>query len=188
MDQSPHPLDAQVRRDLTSLFESKLDGMVARTLALNHQRIVPLHHFAAASSECIDCYRAGHFIACITLVQAVAEGIAKFVCGTVPLKAGKDQDQRVERLRTAHTITDACADAFLRISAAHRNDFHHMNPQVPTDPVEVERLTAAALADLAAIEGEIFGCDLVDGRLRPKQPRYWNLQADGTVPAFLRMM
>jgi hypothetical protein len=45
-----------------------------------------------------------------------------------------------------------------------------------------------ALADLAVVEGEIFGCDLVDGRLRPKQPRFWDLQPDGTVPAYLRLM
>jgi hypothetical protein len=188
MDQSPHPLDAQVRRDLTSLFEAKLDGMVARTLALNHQRIVPHHHFAAASSECIDCYRAGHFIACITLVQAVAEGIARHACSEMAIEPSDYQRARVKRLHASGAITDTCAVAFLLIIAAHRNDFHHMNPQVPTDPAVVERLTAAALADLAMIEGEIFGCDFVDGRLLPRQPRYWTLQADGAVPAFLRMM
>ena len=42
------------------------------------------------------------------------------------------------------------------------------------------------MVDLATIEREIFAFTFSNGKLVPVQPRYWDLQADGTTSAFLR--
>ena len=49
-------------------------------LKIDRQRIIGDHHFARASTECIDLYRDGHFISTVMTTQAVNEGILKF-CG-----------------------------------------------------------------------------------------------------------
>ena len=42
------------------------------------------------------------------------------------------------------------------------------------------------LQDLMLIEEEIFDCNHGAKGLIPKQPKYWDIQEDGTVPVFLR--
>src|SRR3954467_4248896 len=56
---------ALVRENLRARFTAQLDSMVERHLAFTPHGGVPNHHFAAASAECIDSFRAGRFIACI---------------------------------------------------------------------------------------------------------------------------
>jgi hypothetical protein len=48
-----------------------------------HQGIVPNHHFAAASSECIDLYRDGYALSAVMVSQAVAEGICGSYSGDI---------------------------------------------------------------------------------------------------------
>ena len=52
---------------------------VDRLLEIDKQGIIGDHHFARASSECIDLYSNGHFIATVMVTQSVNEGIIKFV-------------------------------------------------------------------------------------------------------------
>lgn len=61
-------MDTQIKRqmvkdNLTVAFNSSLDARVNRCLDIGHQWIIGNHHFAMASSECINVYRDGHFIA-----------------------------------------------------------------------------------------------------------------------------
>ena len=175
-----------MREHLQARFAAQLDSMVERHLAVTPHGVVPNHHFAAASAECIDCFRSGHFIACVTLVQAVAEGIARLVCLKTAIRTRSDQNQRVHRLRTANIVSAVCATAFQDISAAQRDDFHHMNPAVPTHHRVLEELAKKALRDLATIEAEVFAFDIVAGRLQPKNPLLWDIGPEGTVPVFLR--
>ena len=81
-------------------------------------------------------------------------------------------------------ISTECADAFGRIWRSFRNDVHHMNPKIST--VNFPEVARRNMVDLAAIEREIFAVTFSNGKLVPVQPRYWDLQADGTTPGFLR--
>jgi len=40
---------------------------------------------------------------------------------------------------------------------------------------------------LATVESEIFGVDIVKGKLNPHHPVFWDVNSDGTVSAFLRL-
>ena len=84
-------------------------------------------------------------------------------------------------------ISTECADAFGRIWRSFRNDVHHMNPKIST--VNFPEVARRNMADLAAIERELFAVTFsadAPGKLVLVQPRYWDLQADGTTPGFLR--
>ena len=54
---------------------------VERNLEVDRQRIIRSDYFANASTECIDLYTYGFFIATVMTTQAVNEGIIKFVAG-----------------------------------------------------------------------------------------------------------
>jgi hypothetical protein len=60
-----------------------------------------------------------------------------------------------------------------------------MNPTVTKVPFR--QLAKQNLQNLALIEKEIFDVEFENGKLVPKQPKYWDIQNDATVPAFLRL-
>ena len=62
---------AQMRDDLRQIDEQTLDARVDRYMEIDHQGIIGGHYFAKASSECINLYRDGHFIAAVMASQAV---------------------------------------------------------------------------------------------------------------------
>ena len=77
-------LDLQFRRiqlidEFSQMDELTCEVRVDRYLEVDRQRIIGSYHFAQASTECIDLYRDGHFIATVMTTQAVNEGIIKFV-------------------------------------------------------------------------------------------------------------
>lgn len=175
---------AHLRDELRQVDEQSLDARVNRYLEIDHAGIIGNHYFAAASSECINLYRDGHFIATVMATQAVNEGILKFLKERNGLCCHKHEDL-MRSLRQKDIITQTCADASEQIWASFRNDVHHMNPKVSTIPFPT--LAKKNLQSLAVVEGEVFGVDIVDGKLHPKQPKYWDIQSDGTVPVFLRL-
>lgn len=59
--------------------EFSREQRVRRYLEVKRQGIIPNHYFAPASTECIELYRDGHFIATVMATQAVNEGILKLV-------------------------------------------------------------------------------------------------------------
>jgi len=175
---------AQLRDEMRQTDETTRDARVERRLEINHQGIIGAHHFAAASSECISLYRDGHFIATVMATQAVNEAILKFLKERNGLCCCKHEDL-METLRQKDVITQSCADASEQIWGSFRNDVHHLNLKVST--IQFPVLSKTNLQSLAVIEGEIFGVDVIEGKLHPRQPRYWDIQNDGTVPVFLRL-
>ena len=191
-------------------LENTLQAGIGRLVDLNHQRIIGGHHFAEASSEAIRVYRDGHFISAVMVSQAVNEGIIRFVAerNSVPLHEvvplsflrrmiswlSMRRPKDVSRTRSltellaelieAGILTPSGGEAVNRIIGSFRNDVHHMNPTVAK--ISFPELAKRNMEDLGAIEREIFGTDLKEGRLVPKQPIYWDIQEDGTVPVFLR--
>jgi hypothetical protein len=174
----------QLRGDLRQADELTLDARVDRYMEIEHQDIIGNHYFAAASSECINLYRDGHFIATVMSSQAVNDGILKFLAernGIPPTEHSK----LMGKLQWQNIISAACANASEKIWGSFRNDVHHMNPKVASIPFS--QLAKSNLKALAIVEREIFGVDFEDGKLVPKQPKYWDVQEDGTVPVFLRL-
>ncbi len=173
---------AQLRNDLRQNDEQTLDARVARYMEIDHHGIIGNHYFAPVSSECIDLYRDGHFIAAVMASQAVNEGILKFLAERNGIQA--TGPSLMDELKLQKLISPACATALKKIWGSFRNDVHHMNPKVANIPFP--KLAKSNLQALVIIEREVFGVDFEDGKLVPKQPIYGDVQEDGTVPVFLR--
>ena len=187
----------QLRDVLKSSFEQGLTGRVERSLEINHNRIIGNPYFAKASSECIELYRDGYFIGAVMMSQAVNEGIIKFLAeknkinvyssnliARLLCKRTMSLKQIIKELRTKNIVSDSCDEALVRIYKSFRNDIHHMNPKVGT--IDFQSLAKKNLLDLAIVENEVWGANIVDEKLSPHKPQYWDLNADGTVSAFLR--
>jgi len=175
---------AQMRDDLRQIDEQTLDARVDRYMEIDHQGIIGSHYFAKASSECIKLYRDGHFIAAVMASQAVNEGILKFLAERNGINE-TEHSELMGKFKCQNLISAACATASEKIWRSFRNDVHHMNPKVASIPFQ--QLAKSNLQALAIVEREVFGVDIKDGKLVPKQPKYWDVQKDGTVPVFLRL-
>jgi hypothetical protein len=174
----------ELKKEMQAILEQTLDERVERYLEVAHQGIIPNHHFAAASSECIDLYRDGYSLSAVMVSQAVTEGIWRFVLERNQIQAERDRPAVGATLVERRILSTECAETFGRIWRSFRNDVHHMNPSVTRVPLR--ELAKRNLLDLAVIEREIFAVSFDNGKLVPIQPRYWDLQAGGTTSVFLR--
>ena len=170
-------------------FEQTLEGRIDRYLSINHQTVIPDHHFSSASAECINLFRDRYFIACICLTQSVAEGIIKFIRernGVAQIDK-ESKEALAARMKDAGILSTQFVDALGRIRRSFRDDFHHMNPKVAE--VELEPLASRNIADLAAMEREIFAVSFsANGRVQPRQLQYWDADPNGYVPAYVRLV
>jgi hypothetical protein len=173
-----------LKRGMREVFDQTLNERVERYLEVAHQGIIPNHHFAAASSECIDLYRDGYLLSAVMVSQAVTEGIWRFVLERNQVEAERDRPALAATLVERKVLTAQCAEAFTRIWRSFRNDVHHMNPSVSAVPFR--ELARRNLIDLATIEREIFAVTFDNEKLVPVQPRYWDLQPGGMTSVFLR--
>lgn len=171
----------QLRSDDASRFEVRF----ARLARTEVHWLIPSEWFAPASSECRDMFRDGHFYGCISVAQAVGETLAtKFLMGHHP---AADSQGILEKLFGAGVITDACRLAFLRIRGDDRNDFHHLNKEVPTEAVKLEQRAEECVRDLFEIESEIFGYDIsLPGIVTPRRPKYWPKVGGNMMQVFMR--
>lgn len=169
---------------MREVLEQTIEERVERYLEVAHQGIIPNHHFAAASSECIDLYRDGYSLSAVMVSQAVTEGIWRLVLERNQVKGDRDHPTLAMTLVERGILSAECAEAFGRIWRGFRNDVHHMNSSVIGVPFR--ELARRNLIDLATIEREIFAVNFDNGNLVPIQPRYWDLQAGGTTSVFLR--
>ena len=173
-----------VKQSLQSNLESTIDQRVERYLEIDHQGIIGAHHFAEASSECINLYCDGYFISAVMVSQSVNEGIIKFVAEKNGVKH-EDFTKSIDKFVKKEIISKECAEATTNIWESFRNDVHHMNPKV--DSIPFQELAKNNLLNLAVIEKEIFGADYKNGKLAPHYPQYWEIGDDGTVSVFLRL-
>ena len=105
-----------------------------------HPGVIPNHHFAVASSECIKLYRDGYLLSAVMVSQSITEGIWRFVLerNQIQLKTLKGGGKKIKRPAIAailvkrKIISTECAAAFVRIWGSFRNDMHHMKPKVST--------------------------------------------------------
>jgi hypothetical protein len=170
-----------LKASLRSELERTLDERIDRYVSVNRQQFIPSHHFSPAISECLGLYRDGNFISCVMVTQAITEAIARFVAERNGITQGeKEQKQQmVGRLQQGGILTAAFEAAFTSIQRSFRNDFHHMNPTVAS--IDIGALATRNINDLAAIQNEIFGFSIREGRVLPNQIKYWDPKPDGTV-------
>jgi hypothetical protein len=179
-----------VKESIESQCQSFIEEKIDRYLEIEHQGIIGGHYFAPASSECIYLYRDGYFIGAVMMSHAINEGIMKFVAErndigrTKADGSTKTVEELINELREKSVITNACANASVRIWKSYRNDIHHMNPTVAE--IDFKSLAQQNLKHLSAIEREIFGFKIDNGAMVPTQPKYWDIRSDGAAAAFLR--
>ncbi len=70
---------AYAEKEAREDFERDLTTRLDRAIRVPIGAIAPAHHFAAPILECRRMFIAGHFFGCITLTQAVAEAVARFL-------------------------------------------------------------------------------------------------------------
>jgi hypothetical protein len=177
---------AVLERGLRADFDASLKERLDRWYELNHTRFIPAQHFSEASSECLYLYRDGYFVACVVLSQSVSEGIIKFVAERNGL--GKNADWNIpdglREMVEKQIVSGALEADALAIYHSYRNDFHHMNPTVAK--LNARKIAVENIPRLQRIEREIFGFTTQDGKIRPAQPKYWDVKEDGTAAVFIR--
>lgn len=161
-----------IARELRSSDEAKFGARVERTKRTKVHTIIPHQFFSAASTECRELYIDGHFYGCISLAQAVAEGLSRFLC-RFHCKRSDSPKERERRLRTANVISQRACEAFATIRGGDRNTFHHMNEDVPANYALLEERAQECIGALYDIESEVFAFDISDGHLVPRNPEYW---------------
>lgn len=182
-------MDPEQRKleQLKQLDESRLVGRSERAAGTKVHGIISNHFFSAASSECRDVFIDGHYYGCISLAQAVAEGLARFLGDLHQVGAKNDPARRVHMLQAKGAITKPTLDAFLRIWGNDRNTFHHVNPDIPTGHTELESRAEECVNCLFKIESEVFAFDIADGKIVPKNPEYWLKSDPEHLEVFLRL-
>lgn len=176
---------AQTKDTLKQTFELTLDERIERHLKVKPHGIIPNSHFAAVSAECYSLYRDGHYYGTISLSQAVAEALVKFLCNKNGWKPNKDYEKNLQQLKTRGNLTNKLVSLFTNIWE-NRDDYHHLNPQIEQDRQKLASLAKERLTDLRDIEEELFAYTTNNGKLVPKYRKYWD-QMGSTISVFLRL-
>ena len=173
MSQLPDALRrALLEPQLRAQFETSLSARVDRTLEIEPARILPVAPFAHVTFECHALYVAGHFFACICVCQVVAEGITKHIYERLALPFQRDHLTRVRHLARSHGLPRDIRRAFVRIHR-HRNDYHHLNAQVPLQHSHLAEESRVVYSAFIAVLGGLFAYSIIDGAISPTHPQYW---------------
>lgn len=126
MDQNP---TQRVERDtliaeLVNECQSRAGERADRYLRAQHHGIVAATPFAAASAECINLFRDGHFYGAISLSQAVGEALVRHMCRANNWKPAENFEENVETLKRRGFIDDSVRAEFLKLWE-QRDDYHH---------------------------------------------------------------
>ncbi len=168
-------------------FLATRDDRISRYLELDFIKVTPNLHFASITVECILLYRDGYFFACVALCQAVTEALVRFICernGRVGPHFVKFKTN-IGKLKKLGRIPTDWIEAFERIWE-NRNDYHHLNPDVPTQKEKIRVIAKDKIVALLDVESKVFAFEWVDGAIKRTHPDYW-LETDiGHLDAYLR--
>lgn len=177
---------AQLEETLRGHFFSTIDERILRYQELDFIELTPNTHFAFVSVECINLYRDGYFLACIALCQAVAEVIVRLICERSKFSSiSNEYEKNVEKLQRRKIEPD-CNELFREIWKG-RNDYHHLNPDIPTERSKLKDIAKSKLVTLHKIESKVFSFKWTkDGAISPGFPKYWDYNDNGTLNVYLR--
>jgi len=162
----------QIEDSIRQNMEQTLQDRVTRYLQVRQHWIMPGTHFAAPSAECTLLFRDGHFYGCIALTQAVAEALVKFLCEKNRWKPDNKFENNVNKLFKRKFISPELKDALEKIWD-NRDDYHHLNKNIAKDRYELENIAREKIRLLSEVEREVFACDVIDGKIRPRKTKYW---------------
>jgi hypothetical protein len=176
-----------IEKSLRRKFEAELEGRIRRTKELKHQYqpYIGAHYFAEASYHCLELYRDGYMLGCITCSEALLEAVLKFVLQRNRLNSKGEVEDHIKVLKDKGILTGKVLDA-VNSAWRHRNDFLHLNPGVSA--IELEPKAKQCIGAICTLENEIFGGTFREGAFIPKKQIYWDIIAEGTVPVFLRQL
>ena len=175
----------QLEESLKQDILATLDERISRYQELDFIKITPNAHFASVSAECILLYRDGYFLACIALCQAVTEAIVCLMCkGSKFTSVSDDYKENVRKLHNRKIKPD-CNQLFEEIWVG-RQDYHHLNPGIPTERNKLQDIARSKIVTLHKIEAIVFEWAIKDGAILPKYPKYWDINKDGLTNVFLR--
>jgi len=175
----------QLEESLKQDILATLDERISRYQELDFIKITPNAHFASVSAECILLYRDGYFLACIALCQAVAEAIVRLMCKRSKFTSiSDDYKENVRRLHNREIKPD-CNQLFKGIWVG-RDDYHHLNPGIPTERNKLQEIARSKIVTLHKIEAIVFEFAIKAGAILPKYPKYWDISKDGRINMFLR--
>ena len=177
---------AQLESDLKAVCLGTISERVSRYLEVDTIKLTPNAHWASISAECALLYRDGYFFACIALCQAVTEAIARDLCKKNTMRCSKSFETNINRLDKEDKISLNCKKAMETIWK-NRDDYHHLNAEVPTDKEKLQDISKSKMVALGAVEAEVFEFELVGGAVKPKYPQYWPTNPDGLLEVFLRL-
>lgn len=183
----------EIKDKFISSFMGSIEERVDRYLDIDHQWIIGEHHFSKSSSECVDLYRDGYFIAAVMMSHAINEAIIKFAAERNPQVnrqnengGTKSLEALINELAEKGIVSSSCGEASKKIWDSFRADVHHLLPRV--SEIDFANLARENLKRLAIIEKEIFGVGVMaDGKIIPHNPQYWDLNKDGRANVFLRL-
>ena len=176
LDQEKLIRQARERAQLQTLDAAQFENRLQRRLATRIHQVIPSEWFAPASSECRDLYVDGHYYGCISLCQAVAEGLAKFLLAKNDLPEAGQHKQRCLLLRKKGVISEVTRLAFICIEGDDRNAIHHLNRDVPQDHDALKRRAEECVDALYAIEKGVFAYGFgAAGTLELHHPEYWTV-------------
>jgi hypothetical protein len=167
-------------------MEARLPQRLERAARVKLQNFIPAHWFAAAASECASMYMDGYFYGAISVCQAYIEALTRFLAEHHKIRVLKDVETRCRRLREAQIISKSALDAALSIME-NRNDFHHLNREVPADYEALLVRAESCINNLHIIESEVFAYNFEPpGVVAPKKPEYWPESDPDTIRVYLR--
>jgi len=117
--------------------------------------------------------------------QALLEAVLKFVAQRNGMEYKKEVEVLIFDLEAKTVLNNKALDA-AKLAWRHRNDFHHLNPGISV--IDLETKAKECVEATCPLEEEIFGASFVAGKLSPRNPIYWDIGSDGTVPVYLRQL
>ncbi len=124
----------------------------------HRQTIIGNHYFAQASAECQLTFEYECYFACIVLCQSVAEGYAKFLYEKYTQKASTHEFSANIKKMIADGVVPDVTGLLRRIWGVgnERNDFHHLNKEIPTDYEQLREIATEKIGLLNNVESEVF--------------------------------
>jgi len=178
----------QLQDTLEQDFLATMNDRISRYLELDFIKVTPNTHFAPITIECMLLYRDGYFFACIALCQAVAEALARFICE----RNGSGSNRFVKfetNIRKLKKLTDNIPLDWIEMLERiweGRNDYHHINPEVPTQKDKLREIANEKIVALLDVESKVFAFEWVDGAIKRTHPEYWLETGSGHLDAYLR--
>jgi hypothetical protein len=176
-----HRLQESLQQD----FLASIDDRISRYLELDFGQVVPNTHFAPITIECILLYRDGYFFACVALCQAVAEALLRFMCERNDIR-NRGFETNIRNLSELKDNIHPDWIKMLKRVWKNRNDYHHLNPNVPTQKDKLKGISKDKIVSLLDVESKVFAFEWVDGTIKRAHPKYWLESANGLLNSYLR--